>query len=142
MSQQTSDQTLYPKLDSSIPPLDESEKYVRLINSEKELVSKLREQVETGNPLDHVGDINVLPAELFATKSKVSTSRIDPLKRLADLPTEEQEVEEEPEDEENEDEEVVEDEEDDAGGDYIVSHFDNGEGFEDNDEDGDGDDMI
>ena len=34
------------------------------------------------------------------------------------------------------------DEEDDAGGDYLISHFDNGEGFEDNDEDGDGDDMI
>lgn len=129
---------LYPQLESSTAPLDGDLKYLDIIKIEKDLVACLRKSVKEGNPLEDVGDLNILPGELLASDSKKSSKpKVDPLKRLKELPTEEAEEEEEPEDEENEDEEAAEDEEDDAGGDYLVSHFDNGEGYEDNDEDGD-----
>lgn len=91
---------------------------------------------------EDVDDRSFLPDELLQTsdpkRKPKAKPKIDPLKRLKDLPTDEAEEEEEPEDEEEEEEEdKVEDEEEDAGGDYLVSHFDNGENFEDNDDEGD-----
>lgn len=128
--------TLYPQLESTTAPLDESHKYQELVKMEKEYVAYLKDHVLNGNPLEDIADCSILPTELLMDSKKSSKSKMDPLKRLKDLPTEDQEDEEETEDEEEEDEELVEDEEDDAGGDYVVSHFDNGEGYDDNDDEG------
>lgn len=133
----TSTNPLYPRLETQVAPLQESEEYDATLRIEKEFVTKLNGIIKSKDLLEDVGDRLVLPSELFQTSKKVSKPKIDPLKRLNELPTDEVEDEEETEDEEEEDEEVVEDEEEDAGGDYLVSHFDNGENFEDNDEEGD-----
>lgn len=139
MAQQSSNHpTLYPHLESTVAPLDESAKYLEIIEIEKELVSCLRDVITYGDLLQDVTDTSILPSELLENSKKIPKPKIDPLKRLKELPSEEAEDEEETEDEEEEDEELaVEDEEDDAGGDYVVSHFDNGEGYEDNDDEGD-----
>lgn len=130
--------TLYPPFETEIPPLSSGAKFSEIVRIEKELVAHLNSVVSQLDPLEDVADKSILPSELISASRKIPKPKLDPLKRLKDLPTEEAEEEEEnTEDEENEDEEAVVDEEDDAGGDYIVSHFDNGEGFEDNDEDGD-----
>lgn len=136
MSQPTPNapQTLYPVFETQIPPLSSDAKFSEIVKIERELVAHLTSQL---NPLDDVADKSILPSELISTAKRNPKPKLDPLKRLHELPTEDAEEEEDTEDEENEDEEVVGDEEDDAGGDYIVSHFDNGEGFEDNDDDGD-----
>lgn len=134
-----SGQSLYPPLETELPPLSTHPKYCELVRIEKELVAHLNNVVGSQlDPLEDVADKSILPSELITTAKKAPKPKIDPLTRIKALPTEEAEEEEEnTEDEENEDEEAVADEEDDAGGDYLVSHFDNGEGFEDNDEDGD-----
>lgn len=138
MAQQSSSSTstLYPQLESSIAPIDEGDINLSVIRIEKDLVAFFR-QAAAGDPLVNVADRNILPTELLADMKKSAKPKVDPLKRLKELPTDEAEEEEETEDEEEEDEEpLLEDEEDDAGGDYVVSHFDNGEGYEDNDDDG------
>lgn len=128
--------TLYPQFESSIPPLDESDKYRQIIKLEKDFVAGLKENVSNKNLLNDC-DKSIIPPELISDSRKPSKPKVDPLKRLKELPTEEADEEEESDDEEEEDEETApEDEEDDAGGDYIVSHFDNGEGYEDNDDEG------
>lgn len=134
---------LYPPLESIVAALDESELIVSIANEDKKMRAKLR---DIQSALQDVSDTTYLPEELFAsqttTKKKPAASaksKVDLLNKLKDLPIEDVEEEEEPEDEEEEDEEVekVEDEEEDAGGDYLVTHFDNGENFEDNDDEGD-----
>lgn len=127
---------LYAQLESTIAPLDESDKYKEIIKIEKELVASLKENLTSKNLLEDF-DTSIIPTELMSNSKKSAKTKVDPLKRLKELKVEEQDEEEEPDDEEAEDEETaVEDEEDDAGGDYIVSHFDNGEGYEDNDDEG------
>lgn len=131
---------LYPQLESVTAILDNNEKNLNIVNIEKELVACLREACQAKDLLEDVVDRSIVPAELISTK-KLVRPKIDPLKRLEELQTEEAEEEEEQEDEEDEEEqEVVEDEEEDAGGDYLVSHFDNGENFEENDDEDD--DMV
>lgn len=133
----STDTSLYPVLDSTISPLSDLEKSSAIARIEKKLVISLRDLMPTGNVLDGVGDRSILPVELISSGINLKP-KIDPLKRLKELPTEEAEEEEEQEDEEeDEEQEAVEDEEDDAGGDYLVSHFDNGENYEDNDDEGD-----
>lgn len=128
--------TLYAQLESTIAPLDEGDKYKEIIKIEKELVAALKENLNSKNLLENF-DTSIIPTELMSNSKKTAKTKVDPLKRLEELKVEEQDEEEEPDDEEAEDEETaVEDEEDDAGGDYIVSHFDNGEGYEDNDDEG------
>lgn len=128
----------YPILESSIAPLDECDSNMALVRIEKDLVGCLKELLPNGNLLDDIADKSILPIELFTSTKRMVKPKVDPIKRLNELPTEEAEEEEEQEDEEeDEEQEVVEDEEDDAGGDYLVSHFDNGENYEDNDDEGD-----
>lgn len=142
MAQQTSpspSSTLYPPFESNIPPLDENEKYRQIIKTEKELVTFTKCVFQQRDLLDGVADKSLFPTELLSNIKAIPKPKVDPLKRLKEMSTEEVDEEEETADDEEEDEEVaaVEDEEDDAGGDYLVSHFDNGEGFEDNDDEGD-----
>ena len=133
---------LYPPLESSIAPLDKDERYRTYTKLTKQLASELNQVATEKDLLEDIGDRTILPAELFTDFKKIVKPKVDPLQRIRQLPTEEvEDEEEEAEDEEAEDEEVVENEEEDAGGDYLVSHFDNGENFEDNDDDGDGEDV-
>lgn len=128
----------YPILESSIAPLEECDKNLAIVRIERELAKCLKELLPKENLLDDVADKSILPVELFTSAKRIIKPKLDPLKRLKELPTEEVETEEEQEDEEeDEEQEIVEDEEDDAGGDYLVSHFDNGENYEDNDDEGD-----
>lgn len=131
--------TLYPPLENPPAPLDTADKYTEIVRLERSLVSRLNETVRQNKPLVHVINSSMLPSELVSTTKVAHKRKIDPLNRIKNLPSEEVEDEEEQEDEEKEqeDEERLEDEEEDAGGDYLVSHFDNGEGYEDNDDDGD-----
>lgn len=135
----TSSSTLFPQLETSTAPLDESEKYLELKELDKQFIKALRDCAENGDLLQDVADTSILPLELLSNSKRSNKPKVDPLKRLKEMSNDEAEDEEEPDDEEPEDEETaaVDDEEDDAGGDYIVSHFDNGEGYEDNDDDGD-----
>lgn len=138
----TNNTTLYPVLESSIAPLDTSEKYKEIIKIEKELCSKLKQIVATKNLLDDLVNTRIFPSELTSNEKKTkSRTREDIVKKLKELPTDDaEEDEEQQEDEEensDEEEKVIDEEEDEAGGDYIMSHFDNGEAYEDNDEDGD-----
>lgn len=128
---------LYPPLESLIAPIDEGESNQAIVKIEKDIVDKLKKVFASNDILEEIGDRSVLPPELFSCTRRVVKHKLDPLKRLKELPPEEAEDEEDSEDEEEEDEELVEDEEEDAGGDYLVSYFDNGENYEDNDEEGD-----
>lgn len=135
---------LYPLLESVVAPLDEGPLVVSIANQDKRMRAVLK---DIDVALNDVPDTTYLPDELFAShsslkkksKAQSAKNKADLLKKLKDLPTEEVEEDEESEDEEQEDEELekVEDEEEDAGGDYLVTHFDNGENFEDNDDEGD-----
>jgi hypothetical protein len=132
---------LYPQLESVTAALDENESNLSILNIEKDLVAYLKETFHDKDILKDVVDRSIVPAELLISSRKLVRPKIDPLKRLKELPTEEAVEDEEQEDEEDEEEqELVEDEEEDAGGDYLVSHFDNGENFEENDDDDD--DMV
>lgn len=137
-SEPDSQHTLYPPLERSIEALETSPAQLKLLQIEKAFASKMLERAHADpkEGVDNAGSI--LPTELLSDK-KPTKIKIDPLKRIKDIKTDEAEDEEEQaDDEEEEDEEqVLEDEEEDAGGDYLVSHFDNGEGFEDNDDEGD-----
>jgi len=128
---------LFPNLELPTAPLDDSETCKKVVELEKELVAKVNKIFDSQDVLEDIGDRLILPAELFLSSRKLTKPKVNPLERLKELQTEEVEDEEETEDDEEEDEEAVEDEEDDAGGDYLVSHFDNGENYEDNDEEGD-----
>lgn len=129
--------TLFPQLETGAAPLEDSEEHQVIINIEKDLVKKLGVLFSSGDVLEDIGDKSILPPELFLTSKKTAKPKLDALQPLMKLTTDEVEDEEETDDEEDEDEEAVEDEEEDAGGDYLVSHFDNGENYEDNDEEGD-----
>lgn len=128
--------TLYPTIESSVAQLDESEHSHELLRIEKEIASYLKDVVD---PLDGMSDFSILPSELMSNKKNPSKPKLDPIKRMSNNEEidEEEEVDEEEEDDDEENEEEEEDEEEDAAGDYIVSHFDNGEGPDDNDDEGD-----
>lgn len=140
MAQSTSSSTgLFSPFESNLAPLDEHDKYIKIIGIEKDLADYTRGVFHHADVLEHVADKTLFPNELISNVKAAPKPKMDPLKRLKEMSTEEVDEEEETADEEEEDEEtaVVEDEEDDAGGDYLVSHFDNGENFEDNDDEGD-----
>lgn len=128
---------LFPPLESNFPPLDQHENYLKIIHLEKDLADYTREVFHQACVLDNIADKSIFPNELISNVKAAAKPKMDPLKRLKEMLTEEVDEEEETADEEYEDEEAaaVDDEEDDAGGDYLVSHFDNGENFEDNDDD-------
>lgn len=136
MAQQSSTPSLYPHIESLIAPLEDSPRYQETLRIEREIIESLR---KINDPLEDVGDLSILPSELLSDSKKGATPKVDPLKRLKNLPNEEveEEEEEEDEDEEDEDEEQQVEDEEVGAGDYNETHFDPGEGFEDNDEDGD-----
>lgn len=134
--------TLYPPIESNIEPLDNSEESLSVLSISKQLTKKFQEAIDpNSDPLANINHEDLIPSELLPGVKKPLKTKIDPLKRLQELSVDEAEEEEETETEDQEDEEVVEDEEEDAGGDYLVSHFDNGENFSENDDEGE-DDVI
>lgn len=130
---------LYPQLESTIAPLDENEKYNEIGKIERDLIKAL---INQAYDISQIEESNLIPKELTArvTSSKKVKIKEDLTKRMPvndDVEDEDQAEDEEVTNEEVTDEEaLVDDEDDDAGGDYAVSHFDNGEGFEDNDDEG------
>lgn len=137
-SSESTDTNLYPILESSVDPLELGEDHLSVIDIERDLVGHLRDLMPNGDLLKDIGDKSILPVELLSTTRKIFRPKLNPLERLKELPTEEVEDEEQEDEEEDEEQEMVENEdEDDAGGDYLVSHFDNGENYEDNDDEGD-----
>lgn len=133
---------LYPILESTIEPLDRSDESLCVLSIAKELAKKFREAIDPkSDPLAGIQYENLIPAELLPGVKKSIKTKIDPLTRLKELSVDEAEEEEETETEDQDDEENVEDEEEDAGGDYLVSHFDNGENYSDHDDEGE-DDVI
>lgn len=146
-AQSSSTITLYPNLEASIEPLDTDPRWAEAVKLEKELISSINKKLNDSKTPDGIkrllgmADSSLLPHELITTKVKRTVKvkpKSDPLKRIKELANEDVEDEEVQEEEvEEEEEQLIEDEEDDAGGDYLVSHFDNGEGFEDNEDEGD-----
>lgn len=122
-------------LESPIEPLDESKEWKDLIKFETELIEKIRHNCE--DPKKDVDNENLLPCELISNRviapKTGSKPKLNAIKMAIAEVEDEEEAEDEEEQEDEDEEQAVEDEEEDAGGDYLVSHFDNGEGFEEND---------